>query len=128
LSYKLRGIRGATTVKQNVEEEILQATELLLRQMIQENQVKAEDVASVWITVTEDLSATFPAKALRKIEGWNLVPVMCAKEIPVPGSLAKCIRVMMNVNTTLNQDQVNHVYLNEAIQLRPDLNLTKKRS
>lgn len=128
MSYKLRGIRGATTVKQNVEEEILQATELLLRQMIQENQVKAEDVASVWITVTEDLSATFPAKALRKIEGWNLVPVMCAKEIPVPGSLAKCIRVMMNVNTTLNQDQVNHVYLNEAIQLRPDLNLTKKRS
>ncbi len=92
-----------------------------LKKMVEVNQVKPEDIASVLISVTPDLNATFPAKALRLIDGWKYVPVMCMPEINVPGSLAQCIRVMMTVNTSLNQEEVEHIYLNEAIKLRPDL-------
>jgi chorismate mutase len=123
----IRGIRGATTVEHNEELEITQATEELLREMIKANDVKAGDVASVLISATEDLTAAFPAKALRNIEGWTYVPVMCMREIPVPNSLPRCIRVMMTVNTEKAQNEIHHVYLREAIQLRPDLSLTGKK-
>jgi chorismate mutase len=122
----IRGIRGATTVEENGGQAIVQETELLLREMIKANEVKAEDVASVLISVTEDLTAAFPAAALRNIEGWTYVPVMCMREIPVPNSLPYCIRVMMTVNTTKSQEEICHIYLKNAAQLRPDLSLTKK--
>lgn len=117
----IRGIRGATTIKENHENEIVSKTEQLLRTMIAENQVDSEKVASVFISVTDDITATFPAKALRHIEGWTHVPVMCMREISVPQSLEKCIRIMMHVNTTTAQNHISHVYLEEAICLRPDL-------
>lgn len=117
----VRGIRGATTVNENDEMKILAATEDLLAMMIVKNDVEPEDVAQVLITVTNDLNATFPAKVLRSFSGWTYVPVMCAKEIDVPGSLDKCIRIMMTVNTTKTQQEIQHIYLNEAIKLRPDL-------
>jgi chorismate mutase len=122
----IRGIRGATTVEENDGQMIVQETEILLREMIKANGVKAEDVASVLISVTEDLTAAFPAAALRNIEGWAYVPVMCMREIPVPNSLPYCIRVMMTVNTTRSQEEICHIYLKNAVQLRPDLSLTKK--
>jgi chorismate mutase len=122
----LRGIRGATTVERNEELAITQATEELLREMIKANDVKASDVAFVLISATDDLTAAFPAKALRNIAGWTYVPVMCMREIPVPHSLPRCIRVMMTVNTTKQQEEVRHIYLREAVQLRPDLSLTGK--
>ena len=75
----IRGIRGATTVNANSEKEIIHETEKLLREMIDRNQLKSEEVASVLISVTEEITATFPAKAMRKIEGWKFVPVMCVK-------------------------------------------------
>ncbi|ANB56572.1 chorismate mutase [Anoxybacillus sp. B7M1] len=122
----IRGIRGATTVTSNDAEEIVDATEELLRHMIQANGIKASDVVSVLISVTDDLTAAFPAQALRRIEGWTYVPVMCTREIPVPGSLPGCIRIMMTAQTAKAQDEVIHIYLRNAVQLRPDLSLTKK--
>ncbi|AKG35410.1 chorismate mutase [Paenibacillus durus] len=120
-----RGIRGATTVTRNDEAEILRETVLLLREMVERNDIIAEDICSVWITMTTDLDATFPARAIREIEGWELVPLMCATEIPVKGSLPKCIRLMVQVNTDKSQREIRHVYLNEAQKLRPDLSESK---
>jgi chorismate mutase len=117
----VRGIRGATTVTENDRSEMIEATEALVQEMIQANQVEAEDVAQILISVTEDIDAAFPAAAVRRIEGWSYVPVMCMREIPVPNSIRKCIRVMMTVNTSIDQDKINHIYLKEAIALRPDL-------
>ncbi|QOR65266.1 chorismate mutase [Cytobacillus suaedae] len=122
----VRGIRGAITVEENEANLIISSTEQLLREMIETNKVEARDVAQVIISVTEDINDAFPAAALRRLEGWNYVPVMCTKEIPVPNSLSKCIRVMMTVNTNTNQEDICHIYLKNAIQLRPDL--TRKNS
>jgi chorismate mutase len=117
----VRGIRGATTVTENDRSEMIEATEALVQEMIQANQVEADDVAQILISVTEDIDAAFPAAAVRRIEGWSYVPVMCMREIPVPNSIRKCIRVMMTVNTSIDQDKINHIYLKEAVALRPDL-------
>lgn len=117
----IRGVRGATTSKANNEKEILAATKEVLEHMIKENDITPEQVAQVLITVTPDLNATFPAKALRMFEGWTYVPVMCATEIPVPNALEKCIRIMMTINTDKNQKEIKHIYLREAKQLRPEL-------
>ncbi|TVY11619.1 chorismate mutase [Paenibacillus cremeus] len=122
----VRGIRGATTVEHNEENEILASTSELLNQIILENGIVPEEIACVYITVTQDLTATFPAKTIRQMAGWELVPLMCSVEIPVEGSLAKCIRLMVMVNTEKSQQEINHVYMKQAMRLRPDLSkLTK---
>ncbi|KGE17815.1 chorismate mutase [Paenibacillus wynnii] len=120
-----RGIRGATTVTRNEEIDILHETVVLLREIVERNDVIAEDICSVWITMTADLDATFPARAIREIEGWEMVPLMCSTEIPVKGSLPQCIRLMVQVNTDKSQREIQHVYLNEAQRLRPDLSQSK---
>lgn len=117
----VRGIRGATTVEHNDSEEILQATSELLTELIRQNSMDPDDIASVFITVTPDLDATFPARAIRDLEGWQWVPLMCSKEIAVPGSLPRCIRLMIMVNTEKGQKELQHVYLKESASLRPDL-------
>lgn len=117
----MRAIRGATTVEVNETDIILEATERLLEEMIRQNGVSPTDVASVLITATPDVNACFPAAALRRIEGWMYVPVTCAQEMDVPGAVQKCIRVMMMVETKLTQQEIVHVYLEKAVQLRPDL-------
>ncbi|WP_138416976.1 chorismate mutase [Aquibacillus sediminis] len=123
----IRGIRGATTVAQNNEAEMLDHTQQLIEEMVHANQVEPSDIASVFISLTADLNATFPAKALRNIgREWTYVPVMCMKEIEVPNSLEKCIRVMMTVNTEHSQQAIHHVYHYEAKKLRPDLIDTEK--
>ncbi len=115
----VRGIRGATTVEADDKEEIITATEELLEEISRQNDIRPEEIASVFFTVTRELTATFPAEAARK-RGWTMVPMLCATEIPVPGSLPKCIRVLIHVNTTKRQDEVRHVYLRRAVALRPD--------
>jgi len=116
-----RGIRGATTVSTDDPDLILQATRELLEAILAENEdMRPEDIASAIFTVTEDLAATFPAQAARQM-GWGLVPMMCAREIPVPGSLPRAIRVLVHWNTELPQNRITHVYLREAVRLRPDL-------
>ena len=116
-----RGVRGAITVNENNEQVIFQATDRLFKKIIQDNQIEPEQVASVFISVTDDITEAFPAKVLRSMEGWGYVPVMCMKEITVRSALEKCIRVMMHINTTKSQQEINHIYLEDAVSLRPDL-------
>ncbi|WP_342432129.1 chorismate mutase [Neobacillus sp. FSL H8-0543] len=123
----IRGMRGATTASQNTEETIISATEELLAKLIEVNEVKPELVASVFISTTEDISAAFPARALRKFPGWTYVPVMCMREMPVDNSLQMCIRVMLHVNTEQTQQEIKHVYLNKAKVLRPDLDVKAQK-
>jgi len=114
-----RGIRGATTVDHNDREEILAATTELLRLMVLENNLLVEDIASASFTVTDDLNAVFPAQAARQI-GWKEVALICMREIPVPNSLGKCIRVLLLVNTTRGASEMQHVYIRGAVSLRPE--------
>ncbi len=117
----IRGIRGATTVSADEPELILQATRELLEEILAENEgMRPEDVASALFTVTDDLASTFPAQGARQM-GWGLVPMLCAREIPVPCSLPRVIRVLVHWNTNLPQNEITHVYLREAVKLRPDL-------
>ncbi|AQT86257.1 chorismate mutase AroH [Paenibacillus larvae subsp. larvae] len=123
----VRGIRGATTVEAYEEKQILEATTELLEQIVAHNAIRPEDICSVLITVTHDLTSAFPAKAIRGMKGWELVPLMCSMEIPVPGSLERCIRMMVLTNTGKNQNEIRHIYLKTAKKLRPDiLELTAK--
>lgn len=117
----VRGLRGATTVEHNDAAEIFAATRELIEALVEANQLVPEDVASCYITVTPDLTAAFPAKAVREQDGWEYVPLMCAVEMSVPGSLALCIRVLLHVNTTESQIGMKHAYLRKATVLRPDL-------
>lgn len=117
----LRGVRGATSVEADEPELILAATRELLSEMLDANGIDDfEVIASIFFTTTPDLSSTFPAEAAREL-GMTMVPLLCNQEIPVPGRLPRCVRVMMQVNTTRRQAEMVHVYLREARSLRPDL-------
>jgi len=119
----MRGIRGATTIETDVKENVLSATLELLEKIFASNpDLKTEEIASAIFTVTEDIISAFPALAARQI-GWDQVPMMCAREIPVQDSLPLCVRVLIHWNTSKAQDAVRHVYLRGAEKLRPDLNV-----
>lgn len=122
----MRGFRGATTVTENNEAEILEETEKLVKLMVEKNNIEPDQISHVFFSVTDDLNATFPAKVSRRIPGWKYVPVMCMREIDVPNSLPKCIRVMLVAKTNLKQEEVEHIFLNDAVKLRPDLVERKK--
>ena len=115
-----RGIRGATTIEIDAEDAIVAATRELLVGMVVANDVVVADIASAIFTVTPDLTAAFPARAARQL-GWQHVPLLDAQEVPVPGSLPRCIRVLLLWNTERAQKEIRHVYLREAASLRPDL-------
>ncbi len=115
-----RGIRGATTAEANTSEAILRATRELLALMIRQNGVEAEDVASALFTTTVDLDAEFPALAARQL-GWANVALICGHELDVPGSLRRCIRVLLHWNTEKAASQLVHVYVKGAERLRSDL-------
>jgi chorismate mutase len=117
----IRGIRGAATVSKDEPGEILAVTRELLSAIVTANpSLRPENLASALFTTTLDLCSVYPAQAARQL-GWEHVPLMCAQEIPVPGSLAHCIRVLLHWNTDLPQAEIQHVYLGEAASLRPDL-------
>ena len=117
----VRGIRGATSVTADMPNQILEATQELLEQILRLNEIDDfDDIVSAVFTTTHDLSSTFPAEAARAI-GMSLVPLLCAQEIPVPGSLNKCVRVLLHANMTKAQSDIVHVYLREAKKLRPDM-------
>jgi chorismate mutase len=119
----VRGIRGATVAPKDQAEVILSATRELIQAILETNPTLAlQDIASATFTLTDDLTAAYPAKAARQL-GWTNVPLMCACEIPVPGSLPGCIRVLIHWNTDLPQSAIRHVYLGEAQNLRTDLNV-----
>jgi chorismate mutase len=113
------GIRGATTVAANEATLILEATDELLARLIEANDLKPDDIVSALFTVTRDLDAAFPARAAEDF-GWNIVALLHSSEIPVPGSLPRCIRVLVHAYSDRTRDEVRHVYLREAVGLRPD--------
>ena len=115
-----RGVRGATTADFNSKDEILTAMRQLLALMIRLNGIEKSDVSSAVFTSTRDLDAEFPALAARQL-GWLEVPLICTHEISVPGSLGHCLRVLVHWNTTKPQAEIRHVYIKDAVQLRPDL-------
>lgn len=114
-----RGVRGATTASANTKEAILEATRELLQRMILANGIRQEDVACVILSTTRDLNATFPALALRQM-GWHDAALLCTHEMDVPGAVPKCIRVLIQWNTTRKQHEIRHIYLRDARHLRPD--------
>lgn len=116
----VRGVRGAITVDENSKEEIVYRTEDLLRAIVTLNNIETNDIASAIFTVTDDLNAEFPAVAARNL-GWIHIPLLCSREIPVPGSLGMCVRVLLHVNTDKKPEEIVHVYLRDAKKLRPDI-------
>ena len=115
-----RGVRGATTVDANTRDDILTGTRQLLALMIRQNDIQPTDVGSAIFSSTVDLNAEFPALAARQL-GWLDVPLLCTHEVDVPGSLRKCVRIMLHWNTETPQNEIQHVYIRDAIKLRPDL-------
>ena len=115
---KVRGLRGATTADANTEEAILYATRELLEELVNANDVSADDIAAVTFSVTNDLDAEFPAVAARVHMGWTEVAMMCGYEMNVPGGQERCIRVMVLVNTDKRPDELERIYLRDAANLR----------
>ena len=117
---RCRGIRGATTVDENSREAIIQSTKELLEKMIEANQIEVDEVACTFFTTTSDINAEFPALAARKL-GWTQSALLCSHEMNVPGSLQKCIRILILYNTEKKADEIVHVYINGAESLRVDI-------
>lgn len=117
----IRGVRGATTAERDEPELVLEATRELLREMLEQNGITDFGlISAVFFSTTRDLTSTFPAEAARAL-GMTMVPLMCFSEIDVPGRTPRAIRVMLQFHTDKGQDEIRHVYLREAVALRPDL-------
>ena len=115
-----RGVRGAIPVRGNTPEDILKASDRLLRVMIEKNIIDADDVCSAMFTTTTDINAEYPAIAARKL-GWRNVALLCGHEMCVPHGLTSCLRILVHWNTEKSPQEIVHVYLGEAQKLRPDL-------
>ena len=123
-AWRVRAIRGATTVEANSRTAITQAVTELLDAIETHNPLDPEDVVNVIFSATADLNAVFPAQIARQRPGWDQIPLLDVQQMAVAGSLPYCIRVLVQINTCRLQTQLHHVYLKGAGQLRPDLNLT----
>lgn len=121
MATKVRGVKGATTTDGSSADDVLAATEQLLRALVDENGIEQDDIAAVHFTTSPDLVAEFPAVAARERLGWNDVPLMCGHEMARPGALTRCIRILILWNTDRAQGEVRHAYMNGAATLRPDL-------
>lgn len=117
----LRGVRGAITVDENSKEQIWQAARLLVTKILSVNELHAEDLGAIIFSTTEDLTAAFPSSAVRKLSAFNLVPFFDTREPAVGNSLPLCIRVLILADIDKKQNEVHHVYLGGAKNLRPDL-------
>ena len=123
MEWKVRGIRGATTVTQDSVEAIKEAVTELLDEIEHHNQFNSEDIICVFFTATSDLKSIFPAAIARHRPGWDKVPLLDLQQMYVPGSLERCIRVLIQVNSLQPQSGIIHCYLRNAEKLRPDLSL-----
>jgi chorismate mutase len=116
----VRALRGATTVDADTPEQVTERVTALLQEMFARNDVDHDDLISILFTTTEDISSIFPATAARTI-GLGDVPLMCAREIPVPGSMPLCVRVMVHLESEKSRAELHHIYLEQARSLRDDL-------
>ena len=121
MEWKVRGIRGATTVAENTALAIAEAVMELLDEIEAHNQFSPDEIICVFFTATPDLDAMFPAAAARKRQGWDCVPLLDLQQMDVEGSLKRCIRILIQVNTLQPQSAIVHRYLRQAQILRPDL-------
>jgi chorismate mutase len=115
-----RGIRGATTLKEDSAQEMNVVVVELLTAMLAENEVSIDHISSILFTATPDIHSIFPAAAARELE-LSQVPLICAQELEITGALKMAIRVLMTVNTERSASQISHIYLRGATGLRPDL-------
>ena len=120
MQWKVRAIRGATTVTVNTIEAIREAVTELLEAIEIHNSLDPDDIVSVIFTATQDLDAIFPAAIARERPHWQNVPLLDVQQMHVVGSLEKCIRIILHVNTPKLQGEMQHVYLRWAKNLRPD--------
>ena len=116
----VRGLRGATTVDADTVAQVTERSQELMREIMTRNELVEDDIVSALFTTTADVTSIFPATAIREI-GFGAVPLLCAAEIPVPGSMPHCIRVLLHVHTAKSKDEIHHVYLHGAQVLRDDL-------
>ncbi len=116
----VRGLRGATTVDADTVAQVTERSQELMREIMTRNDLVEDDIVSALFTTTADVTSIFPATAIREI-GFGAVPLLCAAEIPVPGSMSHCIRVLLHVHTAKSKDEIHHVYLHGAQVLRDDL-------
>ena len=116
----VRGLRGATTVDADTVVQVTERSQELMRELLAKNGLVEDDIVSALFTTTADVTSIFPATAIREI-GFGAVPLLCAAEIPVPGSMPRCIRVLLHVYTARARDEMHHVYLHGAQGLRYDL-------
>ena len=116
----VRGLRGATTVDADTVAQVTERTQELLREIMTRNELHEDDIISILFTATPDVTSMFPATALRET-GFGAVPLLCAAEIAVPGSMPLCVRVLLHVSTARSREDMHHVYLHGAHGLRDDL-------
>jgi chorismate mutase len=121
VGWRVRGVRGATTVDANTPEAVQAAVLEMLTAIADRNNIDPENIVSVTFSVTADINTVFPAKIARSLPHWEHVPLLDVQHMHVKGDLNRCIRVLMHINTELKQDQIQHIYLKEASRLRPDL-------
>lgn len=117
---RVRGIRGAISVEEDAESLVVERTATLLREIMARNDLEADDIVSIVITVTDDLSSTYPARATRLL-GLDRVPVLCARELRVDGGMPRVVRMLVHAHTDRSLEEIAHVYLGEARALREDL-------
>lgn len=117
----MQGIRGAITVNNDDRQEIITAVQQLLSTIMEKNQLAPEDIGAALFSATKDITAVFPAFAARQLPNWDLVPLFDAQQLYIENSLEKCIRVLLLVNTDKTQKEIQHIYLGNAINLRPDI-------
>ena len=120
MPVSVRAVRGATTVDADNPEAIRERVVALLEQVLKQNGLSEDDIISILFTATEDIVSTFPATAARSM-GLGAVPLICARELAITGSVPRCIRVMLHVTTELSRNEIHHVYLEGAKGLRDDL-------
>jgi chorismate mutase len=116
----LRAVRGATTVDEDSPEAITGRVVILLTRIMERNELAEDDIVSILFTATEDIVSIFPAAAARTM-GLGAVPLICARELAIVGSVPRCVRVMLHVSTERPRDEIHHVYLEGAQGLRDDL-------
>jgi len=117
----MRGLRGATTVSRDGKEEIWQAAKVLMEDLLQKNDISSEVIGAAIFSMTEDLTAAFPSTGVRSLPGFDMVPLFDARQCAIEGSLPRCIRVLLLIDTDKGQQELRHVYQAEAAALRPDL-------
>jgi chorismate mutase len=116
----LRALRGATTIDVDSREHVTERVVALLDEMLARNGISHDDIVSVIFTATDDIHSMFPASAARTI-GFGDIPLLCARELDIEGGTPRCVRVLMHMTTSLGRDELHHVYLEGARNLRDDL-------